>query len=204
MADSYQTVVQVNTCYGHFDWHGSHPAGVFLSEGTPGEEKGTWMLDVTVDINEKLMNDIDYVCIASSTEPALQYTIALSLHNRFFFEIDEKYVEQTIAVRYMKNSPGPFPLTPIRTIIHEEPLFVPFIESYSNECSICLEAVEDDKFMSSCKHAFHGQCLWKYLEAQQMVYTSESPYFVSSRRIDLLEMPCPNCRSSMRVGNAQR
>jgi hypothetical protein len=56
MADSYQTVVQVSTCYGNFSWHGSQPAGVFLSEGTPGEEKGAWMLNVTVDINEKLMN----------------------------------------------------------------------------------------------------------------------------------------------------
>lgn len=55
------------------------------------------------------------------------------------------------------------------------------ITKYDTQCNICMERIEDNKYIDSykCKHLFHAECLKTWIENKRQ--KSEDP-------------TCPNCR----------
>lgn len=203
-----QTHIDVKASYGLYDWCSCPTnSGYFLTPSTSGNHIKKYMIHLTIEVSPGLLSQIQSIYLTNPNGTGdLQHTTSeLKKTTTFFFGADETLMGQKVYVRYRAPSSVTHPLSglPIWSTVHEEPIVLPLLNAKDSTCSICLEEVKTDVFISTCDHAFHISCLWDYFKVNNMLDTTPNNKcrtYCSFVQGKIASFPCPICRRLIKVG----
>jgi len=201
--------IDVCVWYGNYGWCGSNydgeKSGFYLStlKSNYYFDKKV-MINVNVKMSEELYEAIDHINIFDNTNFLSQYTNPDRFCNdtksyNFYFKIEDKFQNTEMKIIFYKYLPplhGKLYGMPLKTI-YETTFIVPELTVIgSNVCSICLENVENDKYISPCKHIFHQSCIHEYLLKGKFLRPLSVRCFEYCEHSEKFnEFNCPNCRN---------
>ena len=205
---SKETHVDIKASYGLYHWCSCPTeSGYFLTPSTSDTSAKKYMIHLTIEVSPELLSKIQSIYITyPNGRGDLQHTTSeLKKTTTFFFGADETLMGQTVYIRYRAPSSVTHPLSglPIWSTVHEESIVLPFLNAKDSTCSICLEEVNTDIFISPCDHAFHISCLWDYFKSTHMLNTTLSNKcrtYCSFVHGKIGSFSCPICRNLIKVG----
>lgn len=164
--DEYKTVIFHKVMHGPYEWCGrgeSIDSANYLFSTNSTSRK---MLKIDIYMSKKLRKRINNIMVCNLQGGCVQYSFSTPKHYSFYFSTTEKKLHIKF-VKYLPRPPGSHPLNPPPfKIIHQDKLKVPKLQIRGEHmCSICMEpaGVENDSYLSECKHIFHNKCIIDYL-----------------------------------------
>ena len=81
-------------------------------------------------------------------------------------------------------------------VIHEIQFTIPELDfTTTTDCSICLENIIDDMYITRCRHIYHMNCIFEYLEKNKLMKKNRCSDCMHSQKIK--DFLCPICRSEI-------
>jgi len=208
--NDFKVNIKLETFYGKYDWCCVNGISGYTLSVNPKQSSCSYskigqMVKIDIFINQELLDKIDIIEMYDKTNFLAQYSVEkLKNKNSFFFQlqyVNTKESETVLNILFRKILPrkvGRFTLCrpPMQTILSEK-ITIPILNFKGDiKCAICLEEVDDDKYISKCKHLFHNKCIFNYIKfndfinklskkCQQHCQHSEKPK----------PFPCPICRT---------
>jgi len=203
MAEQFKTNVSIKLSCGTYSFCGNNyndeRSGYYLS--TKGEEK--IMISIDIEINDVLFKQIDYIEVHNENGTLAQYmrdTLRKRSHS-FFFGLSEEKKGDNYKICYQKIQPQTdenrlrLRRVPMKTI-HYDIIKIPSTNFYNSDCAICLETVNDDRYISICQHIFHSGCIIDYAKQNNFVKPLDDhcKRFCLDHSEKILPFPCPICK----------
>lgn len=177
-----KTEVSIKLSVGNYEWCGNNYgydiSGHYL---TPYREKSKEqiMIELSTQMSERLLQKIDLIEIYNMPNGQRGFCAnyshyKLSNPHKVFFKLQPEYgkIGESLMINYLKLLPrnpkaNIFSRSPMK-IIHSEIIQIPDLEiKGSNDCAICLEPADTERYISTCQHIFHSKCIFEYLKATE-------------------------------------
>lgn len=208
---SYFTNVKINSHYGTYAW---------CTNGDSREKPGWHLTDcrkkpmniidyadrkiiITIDIemSDDLFERIDIINIYDATGFLAQYSKKIKESTYHFnFKTEEVMIGTKLKINYDKMLPNPNTQTlsrpPMQTV-YQDVITIPALDIKGDtNCALCLEDVVDDKYISPCHHIFHTNCIWDYLEKNNLIKSMNDRCGNHCGHTNKpKKFPCPTCRT---------
>uniref|UniRef100_A0A6C0C8T1 RING-type domain-containing protein n=1 Tax=viral metagenome TaxID=1070528 RepID=A0A6C0C8T1_9ZZZZ len=203
MSEEFKTNVAIKVCKGNYAWCGNNydgeRSGHYLTDNPKIEENVMVIIDINMDTN--LYEQIDLIEIYNKGGFCAKYTHhTLQQSEQLFFGLKYDAKEGgEYKICYKKILPRTDNRTlsrPPMKIIYSETIKIPFVHSHNSDCAICLELVVDNKYVSTCQHMFHINCLFDYAEQNNFTkpIADHCKLFNCEHGKKLIPFPCPICR----------
>jgi Zinc finger, C3HC4 type (RING finger) len=181
----YNAEYNIKMSYGHYIWCGNMSAppgsGFFLNPteikdgyGEPCTNFMTLMLKMNDELLSKtrVIELYDYTGFLFGYYPAGEDQFNKNIVT-FYKKIQPDLIGTTLKIKFgsFKNSNNIWYRPPLNCVFEGE-IIIPDIQIKSdNICKICLDEVNDpkDKYIGPCGHTSHMQCLWEYLEKNDLL-----------------------------------
>ena len=168
----YSADLSISVSKGKYSWCGNgydgNKSGHYLSEN--GENQ--IMLRINIKMNSQLFADKQIIEIRDmdvKNSALYQYTMPdnfekNSMSCKFFYPITDNMLEKEFRMKFCKILPMSemqklrLCRAPCETI-YEKIFVIPKLPDVLRECSICLENIDNDVFISECSHVFHAKCM---------------------------------------------
>jgi hypothetical protein len=202
-------MVTVNTeiTYGEFAWCGNtndgSVSGYYMSEiydSTYPEKKV--LLTVKINMDQSLVKKVDRIEIRDSTGFLAYYTVeAVQKENNCRLKINEHLLGtdfKILLLKFLPDDPN-LPFSVFRRqrteTVYKTTFKVPQFKNTEKVCSICLDDVETDKYITPCGHIFHFKCIWSYLAKNDLL--KKKPAFCADHckhSNKPSDFACPMCK----------
>ena len=208
---SYFTNVKINSHYGTYAWCGigydGEKPGWHLTDCrkklTKGVDYSDRKLIITIDVemSDDLFEGINIINIYDETGFLAQYSKKITESTYHFnFKMEEAMIGTKLKINYDKMLPNPNTRTlsrpPMQTI-HQDIITIPAFDIKGDTiCAVCLEDVTTEKYISPCHHIFHTNCIWDYLEKNNLIKAmNELCDKHCGHTHKPKKFPCPTCRT---------
>ena len=192
---SYYCLTDIKITFGKYLWCGNmrspNGSGFTLTNSCNTDTYGnpyTHMMSLTLDINHKILRDCDFYDIYTETGFLLGYNVEpLKPMMNVFKRIEPNLFGTELEIVFSKKKELSDEEKEIikkhlmrlpKTEIYKMKVKIPNLIQYGEkiDCNICLEPVNDEtnKYITSCGHLFHLQCIFQYLEKKELLYPIHS------------------------------
>jgi hypothetical protein len=177
----YECNYDIKLSYGIYIWCGNSMLGsgfTFLTDINNVNEhvKDSFMINLEINMNLKLFKDTELIEIYDDEGFLFHYSF-LKINEKYtcFKKINEKYFGKELIIHFLKFKP--YQINQARTRKQTEKIYSSNIiiptefKIYGNEkiCNICLEDINENKYITPCGHLFHTQCMINYFEAKDLL-----------------------------------
>lgn len=187
--------------YCHRTFH-HQPSGWHLT--SPSDKDSQVVVHLTITLPPKLVRQIDSIMIRDLDGVSLVYTAQpipkeQVLRSTFLLDPKRCHIESMIVYlgKYLPLPPNRWRGQPPDLQIFGR-VVVPLQHQELNEdCPICLDKVESNKYVSTCRHVFHHSCLWSYLKQDKSLFSKCTSTACDHAAYKARPFPCPMCRTTL-------
>lgn len=201
--EKYKAQIVVKSTYGPYVWCNNSSietkAGCYLSN-KDSKTASVPMIWIDIEMNDALFKQTDFIEMVQNNGFRAQYsTEKLKKKHTFLFQNSDNVKEINVCFRTANYDGYEWKsLRRVPTNTHfSQQVQIPELEiKGTHDCVICLEPVQENKYITSCKHIFHTQCIFDYLSHIGLVSADICDTFCNHGP-KMKPFSCPSCKQTV-------